>query len=98
MNYNTLKNLQELITKKTGTLPTDNALDLLRWPGVVKEMTLTDYLVSLIKTDAPKTLKAQTEITLTNEQFDNFLVICNSDRKPSKQIRKAADLLDKEGF
>ena len=36
----TLKNLQELITKKTGALPTDNALDLLRWPGVVKEMTL----------------------------------------------------------
>ena len=26
----TLKNLQELITKKTGALPTDNALDLLR--------------------------------------------------------------------
>ena len=36
----TLKNLQELITKKTGALPTNNALDLLRWPGVIKEMTL----------------------------------------------------------
>jgi len=66
--------------------------------ALAKEMTLTDYLISLIKTDAPKTLKAQTEITLTNEQFDNFLIICNSDRKPSKQIRKAADMLDKEGF
>ena len=66
--------------------------------ALVKEMTLTDYLVSLIKTDAPKTLKAQTEITLTNEQFDNFLVICNSDRRPSKKISEAADLLDKEGF
>ena len=66
--------------------------------ALVKEMTLTDYLVSLIKTDAPKTLKAQTEISLTNEQFDNFLVICNSDRRPSKKIKEAADLLDKKGF
>ena len=36
----TLKNLQDLITKKTGALPSTNALDLLRWPGVVKEVTL----------------------------------------------------------
>ena len=36
----TLKNLQDLITKKTGARPTANALDLLRWPGVVKELTL----------------------------------------------------------
>ena len=33
----TLKYLQDLITKKTGALPSTNALDLLGWPGVIKE-------------------------------------------------------------
>ncbi|MAI41290.1 MAG: YicC family protein [Gammaproteobacteria bacterium] len=32
-----LKDLQNLITKKVGALPTNNALDLLHWPGVIKE-------------------------------------------------------------
>ena len=33
----TLKYLQDLITKKTGALPSTNALDLLGWPGVIRE-------------------------------------------------------------
>ena len=33
----TLKYLQDQITKKTGALPSTNALDLLGWPGVIKE-------------------------------------------------------------
>ena len=33
----TITNLQEEIAAKSGTTPTKNALDLLRWPGVIKE-------------------------------------------------------------
>ena len=33
----TLGNLQNLIERKTGALPTTNAFDLLHWPGVIKE-------------------------------------------------------------
>jgi len=62
------------------------------------EISLTDYLVKLIKEDAPKTLKAYTEIKLANEQFDNFLTLCESTREPSKEIKDAANLLDNEGF
>ena len=36
----TLKCLQDQITKKTGALPSTNALDLLGWPGVIKEPTV----------------------------------------------------------
>ena len=36
----TLKYLQDQITKKTGALPSTNALDLLGWPGVIKEPTV----------------------------------------------------------
>lgn len=66
--------------------------------ALVCEISLTDYLVKLIKEDAPKTLKTHTEIKLTNEQFDNFLVLCESTRQPSKEIKDAAKLLDEEGF
>lgn len=66
--------------------------------ALVSGITLTDYLVKLIKEDAPKTLKAHTEIKLTNEQFDKFLAICSGDRELSKEIKKASKLLDDEGF
>ncbi|MDR3501376.1 MAG: DUF1778 domain-containing protein [Legionella sp.] len=64
----------------------------------VREISLTDYIVKLIMEDAPKTLKAHTEIKLKNEEFDKFIAICNSNREPSDEIKKAARLLDKEGF
>lgn len=66
--------------------------------AMASELSLTDYLVKLIMEDAPKTLQAHTEIKLKNEQFDAFIAICNSDRELSQEIKKAANLLDKEGF
>ncbi len=66
--------------------------------ALVSEVTLTDYLVKLIKEDAPKTIKAHAEIQLTNQQFDDFIKICESTRKPSNEIMTAAKLLDDEGF
>lgn len=66
--------------------------------ALVSELTVTDYLAKLIKDDAPKTIKAHTEIQLTNQKFDDFMVLCDSMREPSKEIKDAANLLDKEGF
>lgn len=66
--------------------------------AAISGITLTDYIVKLIKEDAPKTLKAHTEINLTNEQFDKFSAICNSSRALSQELKKAANLLDNEGF
>lgn len=60
--------------------------------------TLTDYLANLVRSDAPKRLKASTEITLTNEQFDRFIEVCESAPSPSKKLLDAARKLDEEGF
>ena len=60
--------------------------------------TLTDYLAVLVRNDAPKRLKAQRELTLTNEQFDNFIKVCEAAPKPSKKLLDAAQKLDQEGF
>lgn len=60
--------------------------------------TLTDYLANLVRNDAPKRLKAQSEIVLTNKQFDHFIEICESTPAPSEKILDAARRLDEEGF
>lgn len=66
--------------------------------ALVSGITLTDYLARLVREDAPKTLKTYAEIKLTNEQFDNFLTICDAAQEPSKKILDAAKRLDEEGF
>lgn len=60
--------------------------------------TLTDYLSKLVLDDAPKVLKKHNEIRLTSAQYDNFIKVCSSKKKPSEEIIEAAKLLDKEGF
>ncbi len=66
--------------------------------ALVSGVTLTDYLARLVREDAPKTLKYYTEIQLTNEQFDNFMAICDAEHEPSQAIKDAAKRLDEEGF
>ena len=60
--------------------------------------TLTDYLANLVINDAPRRLKAQSEIRLTNARFDHFIQICDAAPTPSKKILDTARKLDKEGF
>ena len=60
--------------------------------------TLTDYLANLVRDDAPRRLKEQSEIAVTNAQFDRFLQVCESEPAPSDRIREAARKLDEEGF
>jgi len=66
--------------------------------ATVSGMTLTDYLVRLVREDAPKTLKTYSEIQLTNQQFDDFNAICESAHKPRAKIKEAAKRLDDEGY
>lgn len=66
--------------------------------ALVSGVTLTDYLARLVREDAPKTLKAYADIQLTNQQFDDFIKICESEQAPSDAILDAAQRLDKEGF
>ena len=61
--------------------------------------SLTEYITRLIKENSPKIIKKQTEIKLTNQQFDNFIKACEDTHlKPSNEILAAANLLDKEGL
>ena len=68
--------------------------------ALLKGITLTDYLAKLVCEDAPKTLKFHNEITLSNQQFDNFLQVCEDEAsyELSDEIKQAASRLDKEGF
>lgn len=60
--------------------------------------SLTDYLANLVQQDAPKRLRAKSEIELSNQQFDHFIKVCEEASVPSKQILDAAKKLDQEGF
>lgn len=66
--------------------------------AVASGVSLTDYLAKLVREDAPKTLKAHTEIQLTNQQFDHFIKICEAEHEPGQVIKNAARRLDEEGF
>ena len=66
--------------------------------ALVSGLSLTDYLARLVREDAPKTLKAHSEIKLTNQQFDNFILICEAAQEPSDAILGAASRLDNEGL
>lgn len=60
--------------------------------------SLTEFMVRLIRDNAPGILQAQTAIKLTSAQFDQFIQVCESAPAPFARLKAAADLLDKEGF
>ena len=60
--------------------------------------TLTDYLASLVRNDAPKRLKEHNEIVITNEQFDHFIQVCDKSKAPGRKLLESAKKLDAEGF
>ena len=66
--------------------------------ALVSGYSLTGYLAKLVREDAPRTLKAYSEIQLTGEQFDHFLASCEQDKTPSKRILEISNKLDNEGF
>ena len=60
--------------------------------------TVTEYLVRLIQQDAPKVLRGETEVMLSNAQFERFSSLCQQTSPPSPRILDAAKRLDTEGF
>lgn len=66
--------------------------------ALISDVTLTDYLAKLVAENAPKTLEAYSDIQLTNQQFDRFMAICDSEQAPSQAILSAAKRLDEEEF
>ena len=60
--------------------------------------TVTEYLVRLIQQDAPKVLRGETEVMLSNAQFERFALLCKQTNPPSLRIVDAARRLDAEGF
>jgi len=61
--------------------------------------SLTEYITRLIRDNSPSIIQQQTEITLSNQQFDQFISLCEDETiKPSASLLQAAWQLDKEGY
>jgi uncharacterized protein (DUF1778 family) len=61
--------------------------------------SLTEYITRLIRENSPRIIQQQTEIKLSNQQFDHFIKACqDTSLKPSQEIVNAAKLLDTEGL
>lgn len=60
--------------------------------------SLSEFLVRLIQDKAPQILQEHTNIQLSNQQFDRFIEVCNTQQAVPEHLKQAALLLDKEGF
>ncbi|MEW8309699.1 MAG: DUF1778 domain-containing protein [Candidatus Thiodiazotropha sp.] len=61
--------------------------------------SLTEFMTSLIRDNAPKILEHEASMQVTNAQFDHFIAVCDdTERKPSTRIMEAAKRLDAEGY
>lgn len=61
--------------------------------------SLTEFMVRLIRENAPSILEQETTIRLAADRFDQFIAACQSTaRTPSQKIREAAKRLDAEGY
>ncbi|MEE9422724.1 MAG: DUF1778 domain-containing protein [Gammaproteobacteria bacterium] len=61
--------------------------------------SLTEFMTRLIREHAPTIIEHETNLQVTNQQFDHFMRVCqDTERKPSAQILDAARRLEEEGF
>ncbi|NLY65100.1 MAG: DUF1778 domain-containing protein [Alcaligenaceae bacterium] len=60
--------------------------------------SLTEFMVRLIRENAPQILQEQASIQLSNAQFDRFIKACDAHHDVPARLQKAARLLNKEGF
>ena len=61
--------------------------------------TVTEFITGLIRERAPQILQHQAAIRLTNEQFDQFMALCNNPDYPlNDRLAAAAQKLDNEGY
>lgn len=61
--------------------------------------SLTEYITRLIRENSPEIIQQQTDIKLSNQQFERFIDLCEDvTLKPSKKILMAAKRLDNDGL
>jgi len=61
--------------------------------------SLTEYITRLIRENSPDIIRQQTDIKLSNQQFEQFIELCEDvTLKPGKKLLAAAKRLDKEGL
>lgn len=60
--------------------------------------SLTEFMVRLIRDNAPQILQAQAAIELTSAQFDLFMQLSAAAPAPDERLKAAAARLDQEGF
>ena len=51
---------------------------------------LTDYIVSLAKSDAERVIEEHDHITLKNDIFDRFMSACENAAAPNQALKNAA--------
>lgn len=60
--------------------------------------SLTEYITRLIRENSPNIIQQQTDIKLSNQQFEHFIDLCEDVAlKPSNKILTAAKRLDNDG-
>ncbi len=61
--------------------------------------SLTEYITRLIRDNSPSIIQQQTEITLSNQQFEQFISLCEDQTtKPGQSLLSAAQQLEQEGY
>lgn len=61
--------------------------------------SLTEFMVRLIRDNAPSILEQQSTIRLAADRLDQFIAACQrSDLEPSQKLKEAAQRLDAEGY
>ncbi|SDZ99988.1 DUF1778 domain-containing protein [Alkalimonas amylolytica] len=60
--------------------------------------SLAEFMVGLIRDNAPQILQAQAAIELTSAQFGQFTQVCEAPPVPYSRLKAAASRLDLEGF
>lgn len=61
--------------------------------------SLTEFMIRLIRENAPEILEHEATIRLSSDRFDQFAAACSdSERIPSKKITDVAKRLDAEGY
>lgn len=64
----------------------------------LKGQTLSGYILSLIRQDAPQVIEQQQRLQLSNQAFDSFMQACqNSDWQSTDTLRRYAQQLDNQG-
>lgn len=60
--------------------------------------SLTEYVVRLIEQDAKRVIKEHESITVENDIFDRFMLVCETAEVPNQKLREARDFAQVQGI